>query len=1174
MLYVAEKGLEGISLKLSDIFLKENDLKWDETKFYYEKLPETKFNPNLATVIKINLLLISSELNLPKIYVQNGLNNIFKSIGILLNSNFNSIVDLGVLGNLYSINKVISHTPTKQKKDLIFNKKASVKSLLFKNFDESILAKKNIPFGQTMNFNSTFKNNFNKLASNKSNFQNNKELMSKNTNFAMTARVFPNFGNSQREIFNNLNNSNINSSETNLDQTHREYKYGDSVVLEKIRNSIKFMQMTGFNNTNYNNFNNEVLNKNSFDYGESFQNNIPHNAKPNNTSNKFNRKTANNFYNQTHRSKISINANANNTNNNFYDNNQNQNSNYNTNNNFYSSNMNNSKFNNTTTNKLINVPFHEPEWNFKEMMNSTFRKKDNTKIPNHPVLFNEYSNTKAAPFTSEKTQIPITHRIASFYSLSLQNFIIDKTHKCIKKLNDDYFFKYKKVKLDLPATEDEEYLSLLGIYDNDEKVEYRKIVYERYQDFILKHISDDVLADIKEIWLINIIKMSMRPYNLTDPAKYNNIMAEFIKDILYMYRISMKKSIIDYILRHPEQREKLGIPIGFKKTKEYAQDKINRPSDENYDWKTNWNFSKIRISNNLMIVGQNITNINKYFVSRLSKTSYVDLPTNYNTYSLNSFIESQKLKIEEQKKLVKEEWKEFVGKALKENKLYKDQMIIYFKSISAVMSSQLRKIIIKSIKDYYEFIKGFKKDHYFEPQKIFEDQFKPEFPFQKSFLEISIKPSSDKNSFVFSYELSDIHKRLISIIYEIINCSEYVERPDNVFIRSLDKHNNLWSVPLNDIYVNEIISNVDIIIKENLDYIDKVTDLYTPFIFVLNEESELEKFKANNPRREDIKKNIAFYEEKLKILREIMPNFLNMNLIKIDCTDINKNLRESLSNYIYDLLRYIQTKNIIGKSKEINDEIERLIADLKTTPKDEEELYILENRLETYKNDLLPNITTNYQDFLQWVFFYLDYDKYQIFPDHSKLNDSMGSIETIVRTSHHTVKLISPAMETFESVLKEKRTAFEKSLQEYVKEYNIKVDALRVKIDDKRKKASSGYLEENNFIGYMREDEKEINETITMLQILNRKEELLGAYPTEVEKLENIKKDLEPLIHFYIFLAEMKEIINNESIEVRNLDLNRMAAFVERSTETFEVHVPKVFFIVNLNFTLYMIFIF
>ncbi len=179
-----------------------------------------------------------------------------------------------------------------------------------------------------------------------------------------------------------------------------------------------------------------------------------------------------------------------------------------------------------------------------------------------------------------------------------------------------------------------------------------------------------------------------------------------------------------------------------------------------------------------------------------------------------------------------------------------------------------------------------------------------------------------------------------------------------------------------------------------------------------------------------------------------------------------------------------------------------------------------------------------------------------------------------MRTSHHTVKLISPAMETFESVLKEKRTAFEKSLQEYVKEYNIKVDALRVKIDDKRKKASSGYLEENNFIGYMREDEKEINETITMLQILNRKEELLGAYPTEVEKLENIKKDLEPLIHFYIFLAEMKEIINNESIEVRNLDLNRMAAFVERSTETFEVHVPKVFFIVNLNFTLYMIFIF
>lgn len=1156
MFYIGEKQIEGISLKLSDIFLKENYLKWDESKFYFEKLPETKFNSSLASIQKLNLLLISSELNLPKIYVQNGLNNLFKSIGFLLTTNLNCILDLGILGNLHCSNKIVHHTPTKQKKEIIFNKKASVKALLLKNFNENIIPKKTLNYGKSINFNSTMNNNLNKSSNLiNSNFQANKETLSKNINFAMTSKVFPNIGSSQREIFNNLNNSNLNSSASNNDQTQKEFKCGDSIVLEKIRNNIKLMNTNGFRN--------ELIYKNTLDNGESFHNNSRLNN--NNYNGNFNRTTANNFYNQSHKTKISISAVANNTNfnNNFY-NNYNNNA---TGNNFYNSqsnfqntnyNNNNNNLNNTSISKQVNVPFSEPEWNFKGMMNSTFMKKDRIKSSNNPVLFNEYSNTKAAPFTSEKTQIPIAHRVGSFYSLPLQNFVIDKTSKCIKKLYDEYFLKYKKIKIDLPATEDEEYLSLLGLYQNEEKVELRKYAYERYQDYILKYIPDDVLSDIKESWLVNIIKMSMRPYNLNEPEKYNEMLGEFIKDILYMFRVSMKQSIIDYILKHPEQREKLRIPISFKKIKEYAEDRINRPSDENWEWKKNWNFSKIRISNNLMVIGENITKIQKYFIKNLSPTSYLDLPPNYITYSLNSFIDNQKAKIDDQKKIVNEEWKEFVENALKENKLYKDQMIIYFKSISAVMSSQLRSLIVKSIEEFNIFMHRFKQDKYFGAKTIFEDQFKPEFPFQQSFLEVSIIPGLDKNTFIFSDELSDIHSRLLGIIHELIRCSQDVERPDNMFIKNLEKRNSLWEVPVNDISIANIMNNIDLIIKENLDSINKVIAIYDPFVFILNEEMELEKFKGTRPRREEIKKRITFYEEKLKILREQMPNSLHMNLIKIDCTEINATLRDSLVNFIYDLLRFILSKNISGKSKEINDEIEHLIAELKTTPKDEEELYQLENKLESYKSETVPNITSNYQDFLEWVFFYLDYDKYQIFPDNSKINDTMGSIETIVRTSHHTVKLISPAMETFESVLKEKRATFEKSLMEFSKDYNNKVDSLRNRIDEKRKKAQLSTHDET-FVGHLKEDEKEINELFSMLQILVKKEELLGAYPTEGEKLENCKKDLEPLIYYFTFLAESKEVALNDLCEIRHMDFNKLGQFVERTIDVFENHVPKVF---------------
>ena len=103
----------------------------------------------------------------------------------------------------------------------------------------------------------------------------------------------------------------------------------------------------------------------------------------------------------------------------------------------------------------------EERWKLIDMFHSDFKVVRIQKAKANPVLFNVYSNTKAAPFTAEKTQIPIAHRIGSFYSLSLQNFIIDKTNKSIKRLTDDYFFKYRNTQFEELATEDEEYLYII-----------------------------------------------------------------------------------------------------------------------------------------------------------------------------------------------------------------------------------------------------------------------------------------------------------------------------------------------------------------------------------------------------------------------------------------------------------------------------------------------------------------------------------------------------------------------------------------------------------------------------------------------------------------------------------------------------------------------------------------
>jgi hypothetical protein len=1165
MLNVTEKGSEGISLKLSEMFLKENDLKWDENKFCFEKLPPEKFNAASSTIQKLNLLHISSELNLPKIYVQTGLNNIFKAIGSILNTNNNCCLDIGSLGNLHCLNKTTYHVSSKIKKDNLFNRKASIKSLLFKSNNNDILdinnrvgtsigagrnsIQKKMAMTNYINKNDNNNNDINidkKFGNINGNSNGNFLNTMKNFNYNTIGRDFKNMGNTQREIFNNLNNSNIQSSAHGDMSINQSIKIGDFECLQKIKGNIKYMNTTFFKN--------EVNKKNSFDNNN---NTIPgYNSNTNTRNNshiQIQRGNNNNNNYNKYKNKIKINAKTKaKTSNDFY--------NQKINNNFH--NNENSQISLNNMSKKVNVPFNENNWKFKEMLLNTFLKKDQIKQSTNPILFNGYSNTKAAPLTSEKTQIPISHRIASFYSLPLQNFIIDPTSKTLKKLSDEYFYKYKNQKNDereMPATEEEEYLNLLGLYNNKEKIEYRKLTYERYQNYIINFVPDEFIADIKENWLVNIIKMSMRPYDLSDTGKYNIIFSEFFKDIMHIYKISIKQSIIEYILRHPEQREKLGIPVSFKKIKDCSENQIIRPSDENSFWKRNLNISKIRLSNNLMIMGENITKIKKYFVKNLMEKSYLQIPKDYDTYSLSGFIDIQRIRIEAQKNFLADDWRKFVEKTLKENKLYKDQMIIYFKSISGVMSTQLRKMIITSLQKFNNFMDQYKLERYYEPEEIFKGQFDSEFPFQKSFLEVSIITKPDEKIFFFSDDLSDIQSKITGVIGEVIRCSIDCERPDNQFVKNLEKKSNLWEVPLDDENILKVLRNIDKILRDNLSIINKVTDLYEPFIFALSEQSELQKFKSNKPRREDIKKRIAFYEEKLKIVQVNMPNAIYMNLIKIDCTDINVFLSQCITEFIYDLLRFIQSDNINGKSKELNFEIENLINDLKMTPKDEEELYNLENCLESYKNEIVPNISANYSDFLEWVFFYYDYDKYQIFPDSNKIAETtMGTIETIIRTSHHTIKLISPAMETFENVLKAKRVTFEKILLEYQRDYNNRVETLRLKVEEKRKSATQNLHLDGNYINSLKDDSREISEMFLMLSTLSRREELIGAYPTEGEKLENIKKDLDPLIMYFNFLVEYKEIAQCDFIEIKNLDFSKLQIFCERATDVMENYAQKV----------------
>jgi hypothetical protein len=1041
MFYVSEKQNEGISVKMTDFFLRQHNLRWNEAKSTYESLYRTKFENVQPHTEKLNYIVISTELNTKKILVQNGLNNLFNSIGYLLETTSNCLIDLGILGQFICNNRLVYQIPSKLKNDSISNKKTTIKSLIDRT--QKVLNKEE------------------EKVDNYENIDNNEK---------------------EEEALKEKIEKELNQVEKDEKAKNLLLKEGDGLTEQERLEIMNAKQV------------------------------IKDTLKPNN----LNKSSSGlkRLLNEREDQKISMEDE------------------------YYTdqivASVSKKKLPPVKVKKVVHIPIKEEKWNLIDMFHADFKVVRVQKEKANPVLFNVYSNTKAAPFTAEKTQIPIAHRIGSFYSLSLQNFIIDKTTKSIKRLTDDYFFKYRNTKFDEPATEMEEYIYIIK-HDivSAEKIELKKEAYKRYQNFILNSINDDYIAVMKGDWLFEIIKMINRVYLM---KQYDILVNSSFREMTQDYKRAMKTSILDYILKHPEQKEKLNIPISFRRIKEYAEEQVQRPSDKDYDWKMNWNKNKISISNNLYIMCENATKIMNYFATKLNTTSYINLADvtgdNWPTVKLAKFSENQKNQIDEEKNLVNEEWRKKVEGFLKENKIYKDQLIIYFKSISGLMSSELRKLIIGSIHQYYVFIKQFKKDNYLSAKEIFDSQFNPNTIFQKSFIEVELKEHPSGERFTFSDELVDLHTTLTNVVKEIIECSKGVERPDNMFIKNAEKHSNLWEVPFEDQEVSEMFNEIDSIIGENLEVISKVTDLYKPFEFVMKEKEEIEKFIGNSPKREDFKKRIQMYEEKRELLNT-MPNFLYMNLIKINCTELNNTIRKKIEGFIADCLKNILDINILSKSKNLGEGCEKILNDLKSSVTNVKALYELENKAETNRSETIPQLINDYEDFLDWVFFYLSYDTYKVLEETK--DNNVNSFEQSIKGCHDSFIQIEISMKSLTEVLENQKKKFTAELDEERTKLMEDITKLKAEVDEDREEIKNKIYGDDStkFLAEIEEKNKIALECQRRLKEVVEKEGYLGnAFTTEDERVDQCLNDLAPMIKYFTFINGYKIVYKRRREDV------------------------------------------
>lgn len=128
MLFIRDKQFEGIHVKLTLPFLEKHKLSWDQTKASLEEIFLSSVNPS-ALKQKLNMLALGVDVEIPKLYIQAGLSNLFDTVGDILGMQQNLTLDLGELGTFFSNEGQIHHLPSRAKKDPGNNKKTKIRNL-------------------------------------------------------------------------------------------------------------------------------------------------------------------------------------------------------------------------------------------------------------------------------------------------------------------------------------------------------------------------------------------------------------------------------------------------------------------------------------------------------------------------------------------------------------------------------------------------------------------------------------------------------------------------------------------------------------------------------------------------------------------------------------------------------------------------------------------------------------------------------------------------------------------------------------------------------------------------------------------------------------------------------------------------------------------------------------
>ncbi|XP_032896217.1 dynein heavy chain 3, axonemal isoform X1 [Amblyraja radiata] len=603
--------------------------------------------------------------------------------------------------------------------------------------------------------------------------------------------------------------------------------------------------------------------------------------------------------------------------------------------------------------------------------------------------------------------------------------------------------------------------------------------YERYLHYIDHGIQSYMIEPQKSEQINRIEQLLSR--ELKSVPELQPLRMELLEEVNNDYNSSLRKAIVDYILKDPSERMRLFIS---SVPRPFPQRVIRAPVPwHNDNTKARaWNESHLFVDNPMMNLLQLLwrTKFNDFRFVRVKEINTEDLPllpqefeglvrkhcaeahdileTIWIPTCANLFIAH------------KEKWMHLVP----QNDCDSTQQVKeFFACAASIMSLQLRGAVIESLEDLLLFFTVHKDGN------DFGDEFHELRYVRQQIMILKLKVEEPK--IIFEPSLDECWDLIHRCYVEILNSANGILKVECELLPDLlDKKLTLRTVQEEEALVNEIINKSMEIFNVNIVGPQSYLNVYKIYSDLMNNkaEQEIATFLSQKHSTEAVIKKIASLQ---KLCNEISLMHITVPLAMfcLDAVSLNADLctramklKETLIESVVQENRKLNT-SICTQYEEISDRIHEI-------PESTEELVELDTYMKKASDVLIVKLKEEIFEAADRLDFLLDFAT--LSEDDLKLNSQVfnwpGQIVQLLDS--HRDRLLS------------KRDDVDDNLRNRVKEFQKKVVAYGKDVDSFKKKEIITIDEMKNNVEKLSELSDNLTAAMDELDTINREEELLG----------------------------------------------------------------------------------